>query len=105
MLVYERFIEWKKNNNSLTEDIFLKYFNELAAKYKPNTLWCLYCMLKRTVWIKHGIDLETYSNLIEFLRRHADGFKCSKAKTLSPNDVEKFLNEAPDCKHLATKVS
>lgn len=102
---YANFIEWKKNDSSLTEDIFLKYFNDLAKKYKPTTLWCLYSMLKNIVQIKHGIDLKTYSNLTKFLRRHACGYKSTKAKMLSPNDVETFLKEAPDNKHLATKVS
>lgn len=52
-------------------------------------------ILKRTV---------TNCNLMAFLKRRSDGYTGRKSKVLSPADVEKFLNEAPDSQYLATKV-
>lgn len=53
---YETFLKWKnsKNAKSFSENVFLAYFNELATKYKPSTLWSVYSMLKSTVRNKNN---------------------------------------------------
>lgn len=98
-------MEMRQKAQSFSENVFLAYFNELANKYKPNTLWCIYSMLRSMIRTKNGIDIKTYTNLMAFLKRRSDGYIGRKSKVLSPNDVEKFLNEAPDSQYLATKVS
>lgn len=40
-----------------------------------------------------------------FLKRRSDGFRSQKSKVLTSNNVEKFINEAPDDQYLATKVA
>jgi hypothetical protein len=107
MAAYETFVQWKTNKRacSFSENVFLAYFNELANKYKPSSLWCIYSMLKSTVRNKNNIDIKTYCNLTTFLKRRSDGYIGRKSKVLSSNDVERFLKEAPDSQYLATKVS
>lgn len=107
MAAYETFIQWKTNKkaSSFSENVFLAYFNELANRFKPSSLWCIYSMLKTTVKNKNNIDIKNYSNLTAFLKRRSDGYVARKSKVLSPTDVEKFLKEAPDYQYLATKVS
>ncbi|XP_026321650.1 uncharacterized protein LOC113231544 [Hyposmocoma kahamanoa] len=107
MAAYETFIQWKTNKkaSSFSENVFLAYFNELANRFKPSSLWCIYSMLKTTVKNKNNIDIKNYSNLTAFLKRRSDGYVARKSKVLSPTDVEKFLKEAPDYQYLATKVA
>ncbi|XP_026331515.1 uncharacterized protein LOC113238878, partial [Hyposmocoma kahamanoa] len=104
---YENFLKWKnmKNAKSFSENVVLAYFNELASKYKPSSLWTTYSMLKSTLKMKNGVDINLYTNLIAFLKRRSDGFIKKKSKVLSLNDVEKFLKYAPDSQYLATKVA
>ncbi|KAJ8706480.1 hypothetical protein PYW07_012558 [Mythimna separata] len=104
---YENFLKWKnkKNAKSFSENVVLAYFNELASKYKPSSLWTTYSMLKTTLKMNNGVDIKLYSNLIAFLKRRSDGFIKKKSKVLSSDDVEKFLRDAPDSQYLATKVA
>lgn len=94
---YETFNQWKisKNAKSYSENVFLAYFNELANKYKPSSLWSIYSMLKSTLKIQTKVDITTSSNLTAFLKRRSDGYIGRKSKVLS----------APDSQYLATKVS
>lgn len=103
---YDSFVQWKINKkaNTFSEDVFLAYFGELAEKYKPSSLWAIYSMLKTTLMTKHCVNIKNYANLMAFLRKKSDGFISKKSKVLSAEHVEKFLNDAPDAKYLATKV-
>lgn len=104
---YEAFIKWKINKYamSFSENVLMAYFNEMASKYKPSTLWSMYSMLKTTIKAKDNIDISRYAKLTAFLKRKSDGFKSKKSKILSASDVRRFINEAPDSKYLATKVT
>lgn len=82
----------------------MAYFSELSKKYKSSSLWAHYSMLKSTISTNHNIDIKTYLKLTAFLKKQSIGFKSKKSKVLTPNDVEKYLNEAPNEIHLATKV-
>ncbi|XP_073956428.1 uncharacterized protein [Choristoneura fumiferana] len=112
MQAYANFIQWKNSKNassfnasSFSENVFMAYFSELAKRYKPSSLWCIYSMLKSTVQNKNAIDIKAYTNLTAFLKRRSDGFYSRKSKVLTPNEVEKFIKEAPDNQYLATKVA
>lgn len=107
MMQYQNFLQWRnsKRTDSLSESLFMTYFKELSKKYKPSSLWCIFSMLKTTVWTKNGVDIKTYRNLINFLKISSDGYNSKKSKVLSLNDIEKFLTEAPDNRYLATKVA
>jgi hypothetical protein len=103
---YENFLQWQSNKEttSFSENVLMAYFNELAAKYKPSTLWSIYSMLKSTLIMKHNINLSRYALLLAFVKRQSDGFKSKKSKVLSADHIRKFIDEAPDHKYLATKV-
>lgn len=104
---YNLFCDWKTTNgaNSFSECIFLNYFNELTKTKKPSTLWSIYSMLKATVRIKHNIDISNYSKLVTYLKRLSEGNKPKKSRVLSSENIERFLNDAPDHSFLAVKVS
>lgn len=105
--VYNTFIEWKaeKKVNKISENILLAYFGELAKKYKSSTLWSKYSMLRSTIFIKHNLKIDEFQGLIAFLKQNSSGYEAKKSKVLSPEEIKKFMNEAPDDMYLATKVS
>lgn len=103
---YKAFNNWKKQKNtSLTsQNILMAYFDELAAKYKPSTLWSQYSMLKTTIQHNEKINIGTYNPLISFLKSHGKGFRSKKSNVLTSKEIETFLKDAPNNTHLATKV-
>ncbi|XP_063366486.1 uncharacterized protein LOC134654966 [Cydia amplana] len=105
--VYDGFIKWKDQNNekSFSESVFLSYFNEIAKKLKPSSLWGIYSMLKSTMRAKHNIYLQDYFNLRVWLRKRSVGFKSIQSKILTQENIRKFIDEAPDQKYLAAKVA
>ncbi|XP_063626717.1 uncharacterized protein LOC134798255 [Cydia splendana] len=105
--VYDGFIKWKDQNNekSFSEKVFLNYFNEIAKKLKPSSLWGIYSMLKTTMRAKHNIYLQDYFNLRVWLRKRSVGFKSSQSKILTQENIRKFIDEAPDAQYLAAKVA
>lgn len=104
---YEDFMKWRaeKKVNSLTESDLLIYFNELSKTYKPSTLWSVYSMLKTTLSTKHNVHLKNFVKLSSFLKKQAVGFKSKKSKVFTSQEIETFLNQAPDIVYLAMKVS
>lgn len=62
-------------------------------------------MLKSTVKLNDRTDIGTYSNLITFLKQNSENYIPKKSRILSPENIEKFLHEAPDYTYLAMKVS
>lgn len=103
---YRRFMQWRAANRitSFSEEVFLTYFSELSETHKPSSLWSKYSMLRSQVDIKHNLNIHDYSRLIAFLKLNSKGFKSKKARTLSPEQIDQFLREAPDREFLATKV-
>lgn len=83
----------------------LVYFDELSKRFKPSTIWSKYSMLKSTLTILRGVDIGGYRQLAALLAKNSKGFVSKKSKILESQHVEKFLNEAPDDKYLAVKVS
>lgn len=105
-LTYDKFVEWQTSRNvkSMSEAVMLTYFEELAQNWQASTLWSHFSMLKSTISLKHNLDIGKYNRLMALLKRKSDGFASKKSKTLSSDDVERFLTEAPDVEYLATKV-
>lgn len=104
---YNDFDKWKavKGVKSVSESVLLVYFEYLSATKKPSSLWCIYSMLRATISVKHDIQINTYAKLLAFLKRKSDGHRAKKSKILTTQNVETFLNEAPDHSFLAIKVS
>ncbi|XP_063544513.1 uncharacterized protein LOC134752749 isoform X5 [Cydia strobilella] len=107
-ITYENFISWRKQKNitSFGEDVLLLYFEEMSAKYKPTSLWAYYSMLKSGLKRSHNVNIKEYYQLRAFLKKLSEGYgKKGKVKVLTFENVEKFIDEAPDDKYLATKVA
>ena len=104
---YNRLMTWTrtKGTKSLSENVLMTYFCEMAQTMKPSTLWTHYSMLKRTLRSKNDIKIKNYAKLLSFLKEQSTGFKSKKPKILSSHDIETFLNKAPDYRYLATKVN
>lgn len=103
---YKTFMDWRsdKNASSFSENTLLAYFTELSKKYKSSTLWTQYSMLKSTLSINNSINIESYPKLRAFLKRKSEGYEAKKAKTFTADELNKFIQEAPDEIYLATKV-
>ncbi|KAJ8912829.1 hypothetical protein NQ315_014412, partial [Exocentrus adspersus] len=104
---FKEFMDWKKSNDvsSFSEDVIISYFSELSTKIKPSTLWSHYSMLKATLNIKKGIDIRKYTKIVPYLKHRSVGYQPKKSKTLSKEEIDKFISEAPDEKFLMTKVA
>ncbi|XP_061726715.1 uncharacterized protein LOC133532183 [Cydia pomonella] len=103
---YENFISWQKEKNitSFCEEVLLMYFEQISAKYKPTSLWAFYSMLKCGLKRRHNVNIKEYAQLGAFLKNLSKGY-VKKVKVLTFENVEKFIDEAPDNKYLAIKVA
>lgn len=107
-LMYDGFVRWQNKNDKggiFTEEVFLSYFKELAAKNAPSSLWATYSMLRTMIHVHHKVDMAQYYSVTGFLRQQAKGYKPKQAKVFENEDIARFLNEAPDSQYLATKAS
>lgn len=107
---YKAFMEWRKKNvkqqdGSFSERVLLDYFEELTEKFKsPLSFWRTYSMLKSTLNVYHGVDIEKYTKLRAFLSLKNKGYTAKQSKVFNLKDVNKFLTEAPDEYYLGVKV-
>lgn len=105
--VYQLFQKWNKSQGwcTVTENLLIKYFEELATKCKPTSLFAIYSMLKATLRINDDINIGTYNKLLDFLKDKNAGYQPVRAKVFTEEEIEKFINEAPDDRWLDVKVS
>ncbi|KAL1493540.1 hypothetical protein ABEB36_009244 [Hypothenemus hampei] len=105
-LMYDAFTKWQKEykTTSVSERTLTAYFQGLAEKYKPSTLWSRYSMLRTMIFNRRNENIDTYSSLIAFLKNQAIGFKSKKALVFTPENLKRFFEEAPDQIYLASKV-
>uniref|UniRef100_A0A6P7EYQ7 Uncharacterized protein DDB_G0271670-like n=1 Tax=Diabrotica virgifera virgifera TaxID=50390 RepID=A0A6P7EYQ7_DIAVI len=61
-------------------------------------------MIKSMFRINHDVDLEKYGKLRAFLKRKSEGFQAKKSSTLTPEQIRKFIDKAPDEIYLLHKV-
>jgi hypothetical protein len=103
---YDIFMKWAEDNDVTiyNEYVLLAYFQAKSQNLKSSTLWSIYSMLKSTLNIKQNINIENYSKLIAFLKRTKDGYVAKKSRILEIEEIEKFINEAPDETYLLMKV-
>lgn len=104
--VYDDFQKWNEQNGAtpVTESVLMKYFSELAVKNKPTTLFGYYSILKTTLRINDNIDIGSYTTLINSLKEKSVGYQAVKATIFTEEDINKFMNEAPDEHWLHVKV-
>lgn len=103
---YSCFISWCESRKvkKYSENVLLSYFGDKSKSLKSSTLWSKYSMLKQTLKIKHDVDIRNYAKLIAFLKKQAVGYKAKKSLTLSRDNVEEFIRNAPDEEYLLSKV-
>lgn len=100
---YKKFITWceSKQVTKYSENCLLAYFQELGEK---KSLWSLYSMLKSCLNVKHNIDISKFPKLIAYIKRKTEHHDPKKSKVLQEQEINKFLNEAPDGEYLLMKV-
>lgn len=105
-LALKNFMNWrkKKHIDALDENTFMAYFIKLSRTYKSSSLWTTYSMLRRTIKISHNINLEEYSKLREYLKNMSEGQHVKKTKHFTSDEINRFIDEAPDQSYLGTKV-
>jgi hypothetical protein len=103
---YNIFMDWRirKKITSFSENVLLAYFADIATKYKSSSLWSFYSMLKAVLRINHDVDIEKYAKLRSFLKRQSEGYEAKKSKTFTPEEITKFMANAPDKDYLLHKV-
>lgn len=106
-LAYDNFMQWRESKQipSFSERLLLAYFNEMAERMKPSTLWSRYSMIKSVINNKHNINIGNYHQLLSLLKRKSEGFQSKKSKILTSENIRKFLNQAPDDQWPAVKVN
>lgn len=104
---YSRFEKWceeKKIKNMTNENVLLVYFEQLSKIAKPSSLCAWYSMLRNVISTKKNVDISKYTRLNAFLKRKSEGYKPTKSKILTLEDITRFLIEAPDDVFLLMKV-
>ena len=104
---YTAFMEWRKAKEvgSFSERVILAYLEEKQKVLKPNTLWSVASMLKKTLLAYHNINISEYGKVTPFLKQNQVGYKPKKAKIFTKEQMDKFLLTAPDDEFLMKKVS
>lgn len=104
--VYQQFQTWNKSNGwcPISEDLMLKYFKYLSVKSKPSSMFAIYSMLKSTFRANDDIEIGTYARLLEYLKEKNAGYKPVRSKLFTEDEIERFINEAPDDRWLDVKV-
>ncbi|CAH1130496.1 unnamed protein product [Ceutorhynchus assimilis] len=105
--IYGQFMDWRNTNNisSFSENDLTVYFGELQQKMKPSTVWTHYSIIKSLLNINHNVDISKYHKLYAMLMRKSVGFISKQSKTFSPDEIRRFLDEAPDKQFLFSKVA
>lgn len=104
---YSKFMVWfkVKQCKKIGEKEVLAYIAEKSKVFKASTLWSEYSMLKATINLHNCVDISKFCKVISFLKRKSDGYIPKKSKTLTKEQIEKFMVEAPNETHLMTKVA
>lgn len=105
-LAYASLCIWLKEHDvDINEKNILAYFVLRNSKLtSPGSLWSEFSMLKTMIKLNNGIDIGSFNKLLCFLKKKNVGHRPKKSKVFSREDVNKFLNNAPDDKYLLMKV-
>lgn len=103
---YDIFMEWCKKHEirKYSENVLLAYFFDLSKDYSPSSMWSYYSMVKATLSAKNDVDISKYKKLTAFLKQKERNHIPKKSKTLSQEEILKFLLSAPDEVYLMMKV-
>ena len=103
---YKDFQKWKRSKRiaSVSENVLLGYFEMLAKKCKPPTLWQYHSILKTKLKLNEDIDITPWAQLTDFIKTENIGYQPERVKHFTAEQIEKFINEAPDEEWLDIKV-
>lgn len=108
-LVYDTYKKWQREHktslSNSEENNLIVYFKDLSKKLKPSTLWSIWSILKKTLNSRENINLNHFLNLKALVKNNSKGYKPKKSLVLKWDEILKFINDAPDYVHLASKVS
>jgi hypothetical protein len=62
------------------------------------SIFCQFSMIKKTLNLKNGINIEKVLKLCAFKKRQNDGYTPKKSRVLTKEQVDRFWNFAPDSK-------
>jgi integrase len=105
---YNRFKNWckeKKCPNYLSSSIIESYFKELSEQYVPSTLWSKFSMLKKTLLIFDKFELTNWNKISQWLKNQDKYHKRKKATTFSRQEIDLFLEQAPDDSYFIHKLA
>lgn len=104
--VYHAYEEWKirKGITVTCEKVLLAYFKEQSEKYKPTTLWSQFSKLKCMINLKEKINVDKFAEMSAFLRQKSRGYNPKKSKVFSSQQIQNFLENAPNEHDLDKKV-
>jgi len=95
----------KNKCDHISERTLLAYLEEHSKIWAPTTLWSKSSMLKKMLLLKNNIDITKYPSVVPYLKSKSDGYTAKKAKTFEREELEKFVNEAPDDTYLRHKLA
>ena len=103
---YTIFKTWCADNEvkNITENVVLAYMSEKSKMLRPSSLWSIYSMLKTTIRIKENITIENFPKVIAFLKKANAGYKPKKSNVLTRENINTFLQNAPNKQYLMIKV-
>ncbi|KAJ3655336.1 hypothetical protein Zmor_014470 [Zophobas morio] len=103
---YKQFCAWKRQNavSERNEKIMRAYLFDLSKKMSSSSLWSKFSMVKPTLQFHENVDISGLSKLRAFVKKQSVGYQPKQAKTLTREDLVKFVKEAPDQQYLLAKV-
>lgn len=98
---------WKKSNNMTgwSEDVLLMYFEDVKKLYSPITMNAIFTRLQLMMKKYHKINIDCYDKVMKFLKQNEQGYKAKKTSFFKANEIQKFIETAPDYIYLPQKVS
>ena len=103
---YEVFKKWKIESkvSVINEDVMLAYLSDCAKTKNPSTLWPLCFMLWSTILLYENVDISKFAKLHGYLKNATASYEPKQAKILTEEQVESYIENAPDETHLCNKV-
>lgn len=107
LAIYNYFIKWRRGSNlqDFSEDVFIAFIKHLEVTKKASTVLSKYSMLRTVVLARLNIDIKHYPALTAYLKELAKGITPKPSKFFSAEEINNFLEKAPNEQYLAIKVS
>ncbi|KAJ8975882.1 hypothetical protein NQ317_009297, partial [Molorchus minor] len=88
----------------VSEAVLLVYSEHKINNIKPMTLWSVYSMFKSILNANENVNIIKFTKLIPYLKRKSVGYRPKKSRILTKEEIERFLQEAPDDRFLIERV-